>query len=34
MCLANSHGVNIDEAWGKMMQQRYARYNDEFPKKE
>lgn len=34
-CIANSHGINLDEAWNKMMNEKhYGRDNNRFERKE
>lgn len=33
-CIANNHGINLDETWGKMMREKhYGRDNSRFEKK-
>ncbi|MBI2668863.1 hypothetical protein HYX14_03395 [Candidatus Woesearchaeota archaeon] len=34
VCLANNEGINLDEAWRKVMQKCYSRDKDRFEKKE
>lgn len=34
VCMANSHGIDLDEAWKKKMDKQYGRDKDRFERKE